>query len=137
MGGAQVGVFEETNEVGFSALLEGHDGRALKMQVGLEVLGDFPDETLEGQLADEKMLPERLSSISSCRFSSGHFAIINYFQIIEHSGKQKKVIYHRRLTDVFKRKIGRCIWSENFPKSFLRYSQNISKDAEKLVMTND
>ena len=52
---AQVGVFEETDEVGFAGLLEGHDGRALEAQVGLEVLGDFPDETLEGQLADEKL----------------------------------------------------------------------------------
>ena len=53
--GAQVGVFEETDQVSLAGLLKGHDGRALETQVGLEVLGDFSDETLEGQLADEQL----------------------------------------------------------------------------------
>ena len=55
MDGAQVGVFEETDQVSLAGLLKGHDGRALETQVGLEVLGDFSDETLEGQLADEQL----------------------------------------------------------------------------------
>ena len=53
--GAQVGVLEQTNQVSLASLLEGHDGRALEAQVGLEVLGDFTDETLEGQLADQQL----------------------------------------------------------------------------------
>lgn len=53
--GAQVGVLEEADEVGLASLLQGHDGRALKAQVGLEVLGDLADEALEGQLADEQL----------------------------------------------------------------------------------
>jgi len=53
--GAQVGVLEQTNQVGLAGLLEGHDGRALEPQVGLEVLGDLTDQTLEGQLADEQL----------------------------------------------------------------------------------
>ena len=53
--GAQVGVLEETNEVGLGRLLEGHDGGALEAQVGLEVLGDLADEALEGELADEQL----------------------------------------------------------------------------------
>ena len=53
--GAQVGVLEKSDEVGLAGLLEGHDGRALEAKVGLEVLGDLPDQTLEGQLADEKL----------------------------------------------------------------------------------
>ena len=53
--GAQVGVFEETDQVSLAGLLKGHDGRALETQVGLEVLGDFSDEALEGQLADEQL----------------------------------------------------------------------------------
>ena len=53
--GAQVGVLEQTNKVGLAGLLEGHDGRALEPQVGLEVLGDLTDQTLEGQLADEQL----------------------------------------------------------------------------------
>ena len=53
--GAQVGVLEESDEVSLAGLLEGHDGGALEPQVGLEVLGNLPDQTLEGQLADEEL----------------------------------------------------------------------------------
>ena len=53
--GAQVGVLEETYQVSFASLLKGHDGRALEAQLSLEVLGYFTDQTLEGQLADEKL----------------------------------------------------------------------------------
>ena len=52
---AQVGVLKQTNEVSLRGLLEGHDGRGLEAQVGLEVLGDLPDKALEGQLADEEL----------------------------------------------------------------------------------
>ena len=55
MDGAQVGVFKETDQVSLGGLLEGHDGRGLEPEVGLEVLGDFTDQTLEGQLADEEL----------------------------------------------------------------------------------
>lgn len=53
--GAEVGVFEETHQISLAGFLECHDGGTLESQVGLEVLGDFSDETLEGQLADEKL----------------------------------------------------------------------------------
>jgi len=52
--GAQVGVLEETDQISLAGLLQRHDGGALEAQVGLEVLGDLADETLERQLADEK-----------------------------------------------------------------------------------
>jgi histone H3 len=55
MDGAQVGVLEETNKVGLSSLLKGKDGRSLETKIGLEVLSDLTDETLEGKLADEKL----------------------------------------------------------------------------------
>ena len=55
MDGAQIGVLEETDEVGLAGLLESHDGGALEPQVGLEVLGDLPDEPLEGELANEEL----------------------------------------------------------------------------------
>ena len=54
MDGAQVGVLKQSNEVGFAGLLKGSHGRALEPQVGLEVLGDFTNQTLEWQLADEQ-----------------------------------------------------------------------------------
>jgi hypothetical protein len=53
--GAKVGVLEESNQVGLASLLESHDGGALEAEVGLEVLGDLSHQTLEGELADEKL----------------------------------------------------------------------------------
>jgi histone H3 len=53
--GGEVGVLEERDEVGLGRLLEGEDGRRLEAEVGLEVLGDLTDETLEGELADEEL----------------------------------------------------------------------------------
>ena len=53
--GAQVGVLEESDEVSLAGLLESHDSAGLEPQVGLEVLGDLPDEPLEGKLADEEL----------------------------------------------------------------------------------
>lgn len=53
--GAQVGVFEQADEVSFDRLLEGTNGRGLEAEVGLEVLSDFTDETLEWELADQEL----------------------------------------------------------------------------------
>lgn len=53
--GAQVGILEETYEIGFAGLLEGHDCRALEPQVGLEVLGDLPHQPLEREFPDEQL----------------------------------------------------------------------------------
>jgi len=52
---AQVGVLEESDKVGLGCLLQCEDGRALEAKVTLEVLCNFPHETLEGKLADEKV----------------------------------------------------------------------------------
>lgn len=38
------------DEVGLGRLLEGHDGRRLESQVGLEVLSDLTDKTLEAAI---------------------------------------------------------------------------------------
>lgn len=55
MDGAQVGVLEKRDEVGLNGLLESTDGGGLETEVGLEVLVDFTDRTLEGGLADQKL----------------------------------------------------------------------------------
>lgn len=55
MDSAQVGILEQGDEVSLDGLLEGTDGRALEAEVGLEVLSDFADETLEGELADQEL----------------------------------------------------------------------------------
>ena len=52
---AKIGVLEKTNKVGLASLLKGHDGGALEAEIGLEVLGDLTDKTLEGQLADQEL----------------------------------------------------------------------------------
>ena len=53
--GAQVGVFEKTNQVCFASLLKSEDSGALESQIGLEVLCNFSDETLEWQFPDEEL----------------------------------------------------------------------------------
>jgi histone H3 len=53
--GAQVGVLEQGDEISLDGLLEGTDGGGLEAEVGLEVLGDLTDQTLEGELADEQL----------------------------------------------------------------------------------
>lgn len=53
--GAQVSVFEQTYKVSLRCLLEGHDGGRLETEVSLEVLGNFTDQSLEGELADEQL----------------------------------------------------------------------------------
>ena len=55
MDGAEVGVLEETDEVGLGCLLQGHDSVAVEAEILLELLGDLADETLEGELADEEL----------------------------------------------------------------------------------
>ena len=53
--GAQVGVLKETNKVSLRRLLESHDSGRLETEISLEVLGNFTDKTLEGELADEQL----------------------------------------------------------------------------------
>ena len=55
MDGAKVGVLKERDEVSLNRLLESTDGRALEAEVRLEVLSNFTDETLEGELADQEL----------------------------------------------------------------------------------
>lgn len=55
MNGAQVGVLKQANKVGLRGLLEGHDGGALEAKVGLEILRNLTNQTLERELADEKL----------------------------------------------------------------------------------
>lgn len=52
---AQVGVFEETDEVSFAGLLQSHNSGALETEIGLEVLCDLTNETLERKLADKQL----------------------------------------------------------------------------------
>ncbi len=56
VGGAQVGVLKQTDQVGLGiGLLQASNGRRLESQVGFEGLGDLTDETLERQLAARRL----------------------------------------------------------------------------------
>ena len=51
---AQVGIFEERDQVGFGRFLQGKDSRALESEIGFVVLSNFTDQALERQLADQE-----------------------------------------------------------------------------------
>jgi len=53
--GAQVGVLKQTDQVGLGRLLKSSDGSGLETQIGLEVLSDLTNQTLEWQLADQQL----------------------------------------------------------------------------------
>jgi len=53
--GSKVSVFEEGDEVSLAGFLESQNGGGLEAEIRLEVLGDFTDEALEGQLADQEL----------------------------------------------------------------------------------
>jgi hypothetical protein len=53
--GTQVGVLEKSYKVGLSSLLKGKNSRSLETKIGLEVLSNLTNKTLERQLADEKV----------------------------------------------------------------------------------
>jgi len=55
MDGAEIGVLKEGDEVCLDGLLEGTDGGGLEAEVGLKVLGNLTDKTLEGELADKEL----------------------------------------------------------------------------------
>ena len=52
---AKIGIFEEGDEVSLNGLLESADGGRLEAQVGFEILRNFTNQTLEGELADEEL----------------------------------------------------------------------------------
>ena len=53
--GAEVGVLEQADQVGLGRLLQSHHGGRLEAEVGLEVLSDLTNQTLERSLLDEKV----------------------------------------------------------------------------------
>ena len=52
---AKIGIFKEGDKVGLNGFLESTDGGRLEAKIRLEVLSNFTDKTLEGQLADQKL----------------------------------------------------------------------------------
>ena len=54
--GAQVGVLEQADQVGFGSLLQGEHCRRLEAEIRLEVLRDFTDQALKFTELEEKAL---------------------------------------------------------------------------------
>ena len=52
--GAEIGVFEEADQVSFWGFLQSGDSGRLESEIRLEVLSDFTDQSLEWQLSDEQ-----------------------------------------------------------------------------------
>ena len=53
--GAEVGVLEESDHVSLSGLLESEDGGGLESEISLEIVGDFSNESLEGEFPNEEL----------------------------------------------------------------------------------
>ena len=68
MNGAEVGVLEKTNEVSLRSLLKGQNGRGLESGLRSDFVGDFLNESLEGEFSDQKFSALLISS----DFSSGN-----------------------------------------------------------------
>ena len=51
----KVGVLKEGDQVSLNGLLKSTDGRRLETEIGLEVLGDLTDQSLERELANQKL----------------------------------------------------------------------------------
>ncbi|KAL2542942.1 Uncharacterized protein Adt_03920 [Abeliophyllum distichum] len=51
----EVSIFKQTNKVRLCRLLQRRHGGALEPQIGLEVLGNFTNQSLERQLTDQKL----------------------------------------------------------------------------------
>jgi len=68
---SKVGVFEERHKIGLGSLLQSHYSRGLEPEVCLEVLSNFTNEPLEGELPDKKfgrlLVSANLSESNSSR----------------------------------------------------------------------
>ena len=62
MNGTQVSVLKESNEVSLGGLLQGSNSSALESQISLEILRDFSNEALEGELADQELKKKKRKS---------------------------------------------------------------------------
>ena len=55
MDSAEIGVFEQRDQVCFSGFLEGEHGLGLESNLLLELQGDFFDHSLEGQFSNQEL----------------------------------------------------------------------------------
>lgn len=53
--GAEIGIFEQSNKVSLARFLQSHNGRALEAKIGLEILGDLTNQSLEREFANQQL----------------------------------------------------------------------------------
>ena len=75
MDSAQVGIFKKTNQVSFRSFLESHNSRRLETEISFEILSNFSDQTLEGQLSDQQFSGFLVSSDFSKSNCSGSISV--------------------------------------------------------------
>lgn len=80
----QVGVFKQGDQVSFDGFLQSTDSRRLESQVGLEVLSDFSNQSLERQLSDQKFS----GLLESSDFSQGHGTWLISVRLLDTSGRR-------------------------------------------------
>ena len=73
MDSTKIGVFEQSYQVSFGSLLQGQNGRPLETQIGLEVLRDLTNQTLEGKLTNQQI--SRLLVTTNLTESDGSRAV--------------------------------------------------------------
>ena len=74
MDGSKIGVVKERHKISLGGLLEGSDGCALKAQIRFVVLGNFADEPLKGEFAQQQFITLLISFDLSKRHRSGTIA---------------------------------------------------------------
>lgn len=85
--GTQVSVLKQGDQVSLNGFLQSTDGRGLESQVGLEVLGDFSDQSLERQLSDQKL--SRL--LESSDFSQGNGTWLISVRLLDTTGRWSRL----------------------------------------------
>ena len=87
MDGAEVGIFKERDEVRLDGLLQSTDGRRLESEIRLEVLSDFTDQALKGQLPDQEL--GRL--LVATDFSQGDGAGLVSVGLLDTTGRRSRL----------------------------------------------
>jgi hypothetical protein len=69
----QVGIFEKSNKVSLGSFLKGEDSSRLESKIGLEILSDLTNKTLERCFADQEV--SRLLVLADLTKSDGTRAV--------------------------------------------------------------
>jgi len=107
---AQVGVLEQTNQVGLSSFLEGSNGSTLESQIGLVVLSNFTNKALEGELPQQEfgtlLVATNFTESNSARSEPLLFSVVQA-ALAGEVGATLISPFAGRITDFYKQKEGK------------------------------